>query len=223
MKKQRNWKPQIVPLVFILLICAVLFTSCFDRNDTPTETPTPNDSTATGNESGSSEGSDTGNNQTEPHVHEWSEWTVTTEPTCTEEGEESRTCTCGEIETQPVVAIGHVYNSTVTAPTCTAKGYTTYTCSCGDSYVGDYVDATGHSFGEWKTTNEATCTENGEQERSCACGERETQSIDATGHTNGEWITDADATCTENGSKHQVCSVCEATIKTESIAATGQG
>ena len=38
----------------------------------------------------------------------------------------------------------HAYESVVTAPTCTEKGYTTYTCACGDSYVDDYVDATGH-------------------------------------------------------------------------------
>ncbi|MBQ8302132.1 MAG: hypothetical protein IJX97_01105, partial [Clostridia bacterium] len=37
----------------------------------------------------------------------------------------------------------------------------------------------------------------------------------------GEWITDTNATCTVDGSKHQVCSVCNASIKTEAIAATG--
>ena len=41
----------------------------------------------------------------------------------------------------------HSYTPTVTAPTCTEQGYTTYTCDCGDSYVDDYVDATGeHSY-----------------------------------------------------------------------------
>ena len=37
----------------------------------------------------------------------------------------------------------HTYTPAVTAPTCAEKGYTTYTCVCGDSYVSDYVDATG--------------------------------------------------------------------------------
>ena len=41
----------------------------------------------------------------------------------------------------------HTYEPTVTAPTCTERGYTTYTCECGDSYVDDYVDATGeHTY-----------------------------------------------------------------------------
>ncbi|MBR5246614.1 MAG: leucine-rich repeat domain-containing protein [Clostridia bacterium] len=37
------------------------------------------------------------------------------------------------------------YNAVVTPPTCTEQGYTTYTCICGDSYIDNYVDATGHS------------------------------------------------------------------------------
>lgn len=40
----------------------------------------------------------------------------------------------------------HSYTSEITPPTCTEKGYTTYTCTCGESYVGEYVDATGHSY-----------------------------------------------------------------------------
>ena len=43
----------------------------------------------------------------------------------------------------------------------------------------------------------------------------------APGHTDGEWITDKEPTCTENGSKHQVCSVCETTIKTETLTKLG--
>ena len=40
----------------------------------------------------------------------------------------------------------HEYASEITVPTCTEQGYTTYTCACGDSYVDDYVDATGHHY-----------------------------------------------------------------------------
>ena len=38
----------------------------------------------------------------------------------------------------------HNYSSSTTAPTCTNKGYTTYSCDCGASYVGNYVNKTGH-------------------------------------------------------------------------------
>ena len=39
----------------------------------------------------------------------------------------------------------HSYAAAVTEPACTEKGYTTYTCSCGSSFVGNYVDAKGHT------------------------------------------------------------------------------
>ena len=89
------------------------------------------------------------------HEHSWSEWTVTKEATCTEKGEETRSCECGETETREIPALGHNYEAVVTAPTCTEKGYTTYTCSrCGDSYVDDYTDALGH---DWKGTGCTRC------------------------------------------------------------------
>jgi len=40
----------------------------------------------------------------------------------------------------------HLYTSNVTEPTCAEQGYTTYVCECGDSYVTDFVAATGHSY-----------------------------------------------------------------------------
>ena len=41
----------------------------------------------------------------------------------------------------------HSYTGVETLPTCTEQGYTTYSCSCGDSYIDDYVNATGkHSY-----------------------------------------------------------------------------
>ena len=45
----------------------------------------------------------------QPHEHSFGEWTVTTEPTCTEKGVETRTCECGESETREVAALGHDY------------------------------------------------------------------------------------------------------------------
>ena len=41
------------------------------------------------------------------HVHSFGEWTVTTEPTCTEEGSKERVCECGEKETEVIPALGH--------------------------------------------------------------------------------------------------------------------
>ena len=51
----------------------------------------------------------------------------------------------------------HVHEAVVTAPTCTEQGYTTYTCACGDTYVADYVDATGHNMENGCCTNCGVC------------------------------------------------------------------
>lgn len=74
--------------------------------------------------------------------HDWGDWTVTTSPTCTDPGEESRACRrCGETETRTLNALGHDCAAVVTAPTCTEQGYTTHTCTrCGNSFIDSYVN-----------------------------------------------------------------------------------
>ena len=74
-------------------------------------------------------------------------------PTCTEDGiayDIFYCSACGQEAgriTYTNFALGHDYVATVTDPTCTEEGYTTYVCSrCDDTYVDDYVDATGHSY-----------------------------------------------------------------------------
>ena len=76
----------------------------------------------------------------------------------------------------------HDYVAVVTPPNCTEKGYTTYTCrNCSHSYKGNEVDATGHTWGEWKVIKEATTTETGKKERVCErCDYKETAVISMT-------------------------------------------
>ena len=76
----------------------------------------------------------------------------------------------------------HDYVAVVTPPSCTEKGYTTYTCrNCSHSYKGNEVDATGHTWGEWKVVKEATTTETGKKERVCErCDYKETAVISMT-------------------------------------------
>ena len=73
----------------------------------------------------------------------------------------------------------HDYVAVVTPPNCTEKGYMTYTCrNCGHIYKGNEVDATGHTWGEWKVIKEATITETGKKERVCErCDYKETAVI----------------------------------------------
>ena len=157
------------------------------------------------------------------HTHAFGEWTVTTPATCTKDGVKTRTCACGETETQTIPATGHSFGEwTVTTPaTCTVDGVESRTCSaCGETET-RAIPATGHTFGEWTVTTPATCTEDGVESRTCsACGETETRAIPATGHTFGEWTVTTPATCTEDGVESRTCSACGET-ETRAIPATG--
>ena len=122
------------------------------------------------------------------HTHAFGEWTVTTPATCTADGVETRSCACGETETQTIPATGHSFGEwTVTTPaTCTVDGTETRTCSaCGETETRT-IPATGHTFGDWTVTTPATCTADGVETRSCACGETETRAIPATGHVDAD-------------------------------------
>ena len=85
-----------------------------------------------------------------PHEHEWSDWTVTTAPTCTEKGVETRTCECGESETREVDALGH---TEVAVPgkdaTCTETGLTEgKKCEVCDEVIvaQEVIPALGHDY-----------------------------------------------------------------------------
>lgn len=95
------------------------------------------------------------------------------------------------------------YNAVVTPPTCTEQGYTTYTCECGDSYVADYVNATGHSHTS-EVTTPATHTTTGIKTFTCACGDTYTEIIEKLGKHNYESVVTA-PTCTERGYTTYTC------------------
>lgn len=101
------------------------------------------------------------------------------EPTCTEVGWNAyETCAnCSYTTYVEKPALGHSYEKAITLPICTEQGYTTYTCHCGDSYIADYVNSTGHHFGEWVVIQEATTEQKGIKERECSCGHKETEDI----------------------------------------------
>lgn len=110
--------------------------------------------------------------------HNWNDGKVTTEATCTEEGEKTFTCTrCHETRTETIPALGHSYEDVITAPTCTEQGFTTHTCSvCGDVVVDTYVDALGHDWDEGTVITPVTDEADGEIKYVCKrCGEERTE------------------------------------------------
>ena len=101
--------------------------------------------------------------------HSFGEWEENVPATCTQKGEELRCCSrCDEIESKSIPMLEHNYTETITAPTCEDEGYTTYTCECGDSYNADYVDAAGHTAGEWIVISPATTTQTGIKTQRCS-------------------------------------------------------
>ncbi len=60
-----------------------------------------------------------------PHAHDFGEWNVTQAPTCTEKGQQERSCSCGEKETEKIDALGHTeVIDEAKAPTCSELGFT---------------------------------------------------------------------------------------------------
>ena len=107
---------------------------------------------------------------------------VTKQPTTTEEGIRTYTCTrCNSSYTESIAKLPeqhkHEYTETVTKePTCTDTGLKTFTCSCGDSYT-ETISVLGHSYTS-KVTKAATTTEEGIMTYTCSkCGHSYTQPV----------------------------------------------
>ena len=93
-EERRMKKFWIVLLSLLLsLACVMGFAACTER---------PDDETGGSVQPGDPD-------PDKPHEHNFGEWVVTIPATCTEAGEEQRTCSCGETETRTVAALGHDY------------------------------------------------------------------------------------------------------------------
>ncbi len=206
------------------LLLSLSLTSCQEGYHQGHVTEDVDDTT----ESIPSEGDEGEGGGTEEHTHDWStvwskdetyHWhdcntcdeisdkaehtygTVVTEPTHTEGGYTTYTCTvCGYSYTDnEVEATDHTYTETVVAPTCTEQGYTIHTCECGDSYTDTYIPATGHTVESWSevadddTYHKGTCS---------VCSSEVTEE-----HTYGDGVV-TDPTHTEDGYTTYTCSVC---------------
>ena len=108
------------------------------------------------------------------------------------------------------------------APTCQAAGWTesSFCQICGKTLQTlEWIPATDHVFGEWRTAKKPTCTKEGVEESVCACGEKKTRPIPATGHSFGEWKIAKKPTCSQEGEEESLCACGER--KTKPIPATG--
>ncbi len=139
-------------------------------------------------------------------THEFGDWEVVKEATCSN-GEEKQTCKkCGIEITRSIPGTGmHTYGEWygIKEPTCSQDGEKRRLCSSCNDLEFVKIPATGeHTFGEWTVVKEATETEEGKEERACSvCGTKEEKVIPVKdpsqvllGDLNGDGkITAADA------------------------------
>lgn len=158
------------------------------------------------------------------HVHNYGEWRVTNQPSCTSDGKREHTCTqCGWVGYETLHPLGHKFGAwnTTTPATCFAAGVETRFCSvCGASETQSTAQLK-HVFGPYSVTTAPTCTATGVETRRCTlCGTAETQAVAALGHDYGPWVTTVAATCTTDGAQTQTCSRC-GDVKTQLLPKLG--
>ena len=160
--------------------------------------------------------------------HDWDDWKVTKEATCTETGVKTRTCKrdFSHTETETIDATGHMYGKEVVEPTCTEPGYTKYTCAyCGNSYTTDEKPALGHEEVVISGQN-PTCEAEGWTESSyckrCNVTLKAKEIIPAQGHDLIA-VPGKEPTCTETGlTEGSKCQRCEKILTAqETIPALG--
>lgn len=150
------------------------------------------------------------------HTHAWDSGTITTEPTCTAQGERTYHCTyeengiCTATKTEAVKKLGHRYILIKKeAPTCERDGILYGKCSRCSKTIAKQ-DAKNPALGhDWKDNGDgtATCSREG-------CGEKHTHKLDSG-------TTTVEPTCTATGEKEYCCTYINCPYKkTETLKAT---
>lgn len=100
-------------------------------------------------------------------------------PSDTQAGYTEFVCTNCSYSYRDECASHNWYGDHQIGPYCTEEGYISLKCvNCGAIKIGQYLEPTGHSWGEWVETVAPTLTEQGRMERTCSkCGGTEAQSI----------------------------------------------
>ena len=165
-----------------------------------------------------------------PLGHDYGEWKVTKEPTCTKYGTKKRICKrCNEYEIDVIDPTGHQHTKIIDQKdaTCEEKGYS------GDLYcedcrliiqLGHDIAATGHTWDDGEITKEPTQTATGIKTYTCkTCHKTRTETIPMLkGHHWDKGTVTKEPTCTEPGEMTYHCTDedCNESY-TETIKATG--
>ena len=152
--------------------------------------------------------------------HSFGEWNVVKEATCTQKGEEKRTCLCGEAEMRELPVKEHEFGEWVVlvqTVQCEQDGYKERTCACGKK---ESVTTSCHKFGQWVVQKKPVkCAEEGYEERVCSCGELEERAIDC--HKNKVLVTVVNPTCFREGYTVYRCNDCAARYNGDYVQSLG--
>ena len=153
----------------LLLVCAILLSSCGSKNEKQ-----PSD--------------DTTNNTQETHTHSFEEWITIKKPSCTEDGTNERYCACGEKQVQTISAFGHteIVDNAINS-----------TCQTNGKSEGKHCSVCGVVIIEQTSLPLANHTYDNENDEKCnICGYERYISCK---HTNTEVLKAVEATCTASG------------------------
>ena len=151
---------------------------------------------------------------TKIHTHDYTGY-VTAQASCTDEGEKTYVCSCGNQYTEVIPKTAHSYEEAVVAPTCTEAGFTVHTCAdCGDSYRDTSVSATGHVYASWPEEKELSST--GNVTKVCTL----CQAMLKPEHTHTYTAVVTAPTCTEDGYTTYTCT-CGDSYTADPVASTG--
>ena len=149
--------------------------------------------------------------------HNYSDWKITKNPTCTETGSKEKTCSrCNNKIIEELSALGHEYSTEWTIdvePTCTNAGSKSHHCTrknCTSKSDVTEIPMTEHAWDEGKVTTEPTCVNKGIKTFKCTqCDATKTEDIAALGHELTH-VTKKDATTEEFGNiEYWNCSKCK--------------
>lgn len=139
--------------------------------------------------------------------HEFGDWSVTVEPSCTDKGSETRVCLrdCSFTETRQIDAFEHIESEWLVAekPDCETDGIKIKVCEkCNAELDREIIPALTHDFSEWTQIKAPTCVEYGIEMRVCSRDKNHTQtrSLNSSGHSYKLQI--------DTESHREICEVC---------------
>lgn len=158
----------------------------------------------------------------DPDSHNYGDWAITTEPTCTNKGIKTRTCNdCSKSQTETIEPLGHTeenaYDTTKT-PTCSTSGKIVHHCGrCGaemSSKDDPNQPATGkHTISAPTSETKADCTHGATATGICdECQTKvtiTTSEPDLEAHNVPNPETTLKPTCLADGKAKGKCSICQ--------------